>query len=100
MELVEGKERYDGASDRQRRGAAMTDYCEKLYPLCQALGQTALEMAGQCELTVTEHGTTDPKFLALTLLCRTISNFRGVVLLIQENLVVEARVLTRCCYEN
>jgi Family of unknown function (DUF5677) len=34
------------------------------------------------------------------LLCRTISNFEGVIALAKLGLIVEARTLTRCCYEN
>jgi Family of unknown function (DUF5677) len=75
-------------------------YRDKLYPLCERLVQTALEIAGQCKLTVTEQGLAHPKLLALALLCRTLTNFKGVVILTRERLVVEARVLTRCCYEN
>jgi hypothetical protein len=36
----------------------------------------------------------------LALLCRTVGNFKGVVALTKEGLVVEARSLTRSCYEN
>jgi hypothetical protein len=43
---------------------------------------------------------THPKVLVLALLSRTLSNFKGVVLLTQQRMVVEARVLARCCYEN
>jgi Family of unknown function (DUF5677) len=31
---------------------------------------------------------------------RTLSNFRGVFTLIENNLLVEARILVRCCFEN
>lgn len=75
-------------------------YSEELYPVCERLTGTALEIISGCELTVTEHGMVDPKILSLTLLCRTIANFRAVILLIKQRMVVEARVLTRCCYEN
>jgi hypothetical protein len=75
-------------------------YREKLYPICERLVRAALEMADQCELTVTKHGLADPKVLALALLCRTLTNFKGVVVLTHERLPVEARVLARCCFEN
>jgi hypothetical protein len=73
---------------------------EKLYPLCEKLAQLALEMADQCELTVTVRGMTEPKILVLALLGRTLQNFKGCILLTQAKLAVEARVLARCCYEN
>lgn len=37
---------------------------------------------------------------ALALLCRTLSNFNGAVLVIEAAMPVEARTLTRCCFEN
>lgn len=42
----------------------------------------------------------DPKVLALALLCRTLTNMNGVSLMIETDLIVEARTLTRCCFEN
>jgi Family of unknown function (DUF5677) len=38
--------------------------------------------------------------VAMTLLARTAQHMKGVILLAQEGLVVEARILTRCCFEN
>ena len=42
----------------------------------------------------------DPKVLALSLLCRTLSNTNGATVLVEAGLIVEARTLTRCCFEN
>jgi hypothetical protein len=78
----------------------MTPYLEKLLPLCEELGQTALAIAGQVELKLTEHKLLDPNLLAVALLSRTLGNFRGAVRLAEQGLLVEARVLTRCCFEN
>jgi Family of unknown function (DUF5677) len=49
---------------------------------------------------VTEKQFADPKILVLALLCRTISNFEGIIALAKLGLIVEARTLTRCCYES
>ena len=38
--------------------------------------------------------------LAIMLMSRTLSNFMGVLALIENGLVVEARILVRCCFEN
>ena len=75
-------------------------YREKLYPVCERLRQIALEIIAQCDLKVTEHGMAHPDILALTLLSRTLSNFRAMVLLTKERMIVEARVMARCCFEN
>jgi hypothetical protein len=42
----------------------------------------------------------DPIVVATTLLARTMSNFEGAILMIDQSKIVEARALTRCCYEN
>jgi hypothetical protein len=34
------------------------------------------------------------------LLARTLSNLKGALIMLREDLIVEARVLARCCYEN
>jgi hypothetical protein len=73
---------------------------EKLYPLCDRIRALALEMINQCELPVTEQGMTHPKILALALLSRALSNLKGVALMTKKRLVLEARILARCCYEN
>jgi hypothetical protein len=55
---------------------------------------------GETKIEITERLFGEPKILSLALLCRTIGNFKGVIALAKENLVVEARTLTRSCYEN
>ena len=42
----------------------------------------------------------DSKVIALALLSRTLSNFKGAAIMVREDLLVEAQVLTRCCFEN
>ena len=42
----------------------------------------------------------DPKVLAMALLARTLSNFNGTHLMVEAGMIVEARTLTRCCFEN
>ncbi|MCW2282595.1 hypothetical protein M2323_000356 [Rhodoblastus acidophilus] len=42
----------------------------------------------------------DSKRYALTLLARTINNFQAGILLVNNDFVVEARTMVRCCYEN
>jgi hypothetical protein len=75
-------------------------YRDKAYPLCQRLRQLGIEILSQSNLTVTQHGMIHPNILALALLSRTLSNFKSLILLTQQRMVVEARVLARCCYEN
>jgi len=42
----------------------------------------------------------DPKIIATLLLIRTLSNFRGTVILLRADSIVEARTIARCCFEN
>jgi hypothetical protein len=45
-------------------------------------------------------GKTELQIAALTLLARTLSNLKAVMLLLHEKQIVEARAIVRCCYEN
>jgi hypothetical protein len=42
----------------------------------------------------------DPKIVGLTILCRSITNFRAAVLLVQQEQALEAKALVRLLYEN
>lgn len=62
------------------------------------LSETAVRIVGEAEIsTDPDH---KPQLLSALLLARTIANHRGVVELVQRHLVVEARILARCCFEN
>jgi hypothetical protein len=50
--------------------------------------------------TEPEAGAADPQIVAVLLLVRTLSNFRGALILLRADRIVEARTLTRCCFEN
>jgi len=41
-----------------------------------------------------------PKVIAICLIARSLSNFRGGVTLLQQERIVEGRILARCGYEN
>jgi hypothetical protein len=68
--------------------------------LADTIGQTCLDILGGMPVTVTEKRFADPKVLAVMLASRSLSNFREVFILIENGLVVEARILVRCCFEN
>jgi hypothetical protein len=68
--------------------------------LTDTLGQTGLDILAGAPATVTEKRLADPKVLAIMLMSRTLSNFKGVFMLMDNNLVVEVRILARCCFEN
>jgi hypothetical protein len=62
--------------------------------------ELAYAIFGEAKIDITEKLFGEPKILSLAPLCRTVGNFKGVVALTKLALVVEARTLTRSCYEN
>jgi hypothetical protein len=60
----------------------------------------AIDTIGAANVALSGLGASDPKIVSLALLCRTISNFKGAIVMVREGLVTEARTLARCCYEN
>ena len=78
----------------------MMPLSERVHAFNARLLEASKQLVTACKLTVTARGMLDPKVLAYLLLCRTISNFEGMLLLEKHGLVVEARTLARCCVEN
>jgi hypothetical protein len=72
----------------------------KWFSFAEKLPSLALEIFQHQNIQVTEKGFAEPKILALALMCRTLSNFNGALAVAKLKLVVEARTLVRCCYEN
>ena len=70
------------------------------FEFAEKLIQTAYFIFGEGEVPITEKGAADPKVLAKTLLARTLSHFKSIIMMIREGMTVEARILTRCCFEN
>jgi hypothetical protein len=73
---------------------------EQWFAFADRLIALAYAIFGEAKITINEKLFVEPKILCLALLCRTLGNFKGVVALTREGLVVEARTLTRSCYEN
>lgn len=79
---------------------AILSFSDKVQAFNARLLEASTQLVTACTLTITARGMLDPKVLAYLLLCRTISNFEGMLLLAKHRLVVEARTLARCCVEN
>src|ERR1700687_4883953 len=88
----------DGTSPSERRrdmSTVLADWrahCTDIVRCAEGVFQT--------KVTITEKGFADPQFLALALLARTISNLKGAVILLDARRIVEARTITRSCFEN
>lgn len=70
-----------------------TQYCRRLHDV-------GLRIISEADFMTVDAHVKDPKVLALALLCRTLTNFNAVVMLVEAALIVEARTLTRSCFEN
>src|SRR5690349_20763206 len=82
---------------------AVTDTeLEKAIAHGDNLLSTAIDVVGNAYLHITLDQTRarNPKVIAVTILCRSITNFRASLLLVQQQQVLEARVLVRLMYEN
>ena len=73
---------------------------EEWYAFADKLILLAYSIFGEAKIDITEKLFGDPKILSLAFLCRTVGNFKGVIVLAKQGLVVEAQILTRSCYEN
>jgi hypothetical protein len=78
----------------------MRDEIDQWTEIADAIGQAALDILGGKPVTMTQKSFADPRVLAVMIMSRSLSNFRGVFLLVESGLIVEARALVRCCFEN
>jgi hypothetical protein len=71
------------------------------FQLATSIGQLGYDIIrGGPKVTVTPKGDLEPTVLATVLMSRALSNFRGVITLLTQGLIVEARILVRCCFED
>jgi Family of unknown function (DUF5677) len=73
---------------------------DALISYAQKLMDVGIEVTAQANVVIGTKWAKEPKVIALTLLCRTLGQMKGAVLLLQERMFVEAQVLVRCCIEN
>jgi hypothetical protein len=72
----------------------------KWSALANDFGQLGLAILDGPPVGIGPKGFGEKQPLGIMLMSRTLLNFKGVFTLIEADLVVEARVLVRCCYEN
>lgn len=72
----------------------------KKIEFAQELLDAAIEVVGAAKVEITAEGARNSKVLSLAVLCRSISNFRAAILLVQQEQVLEGRALARLIYEN
>jgi hypothetical protein len=81
-------------------GNTMDAEIEKALAYAQKLIDTSLAVVGAARVDLNENFARDPKVVAPTILCRSISNFRAAIRLAQQEQVLEGRAIVRMMYEN
>jgi hypothetical protein len=66
----------------------------------QKMLDAAIEVVGAAQVKLDQSWARNPKVIALAILCRSITNFRASLILVQQQQVLEARALVRLMYEN
>lgn len=66
----------------------------------ERLRDNGIRVVMESELKITEAGAADQKMIACALLGRSLSNYKGVAMMVREGLIIEARTLVRSIYEN
>jgi hypothetical protein len=72
----------------------------KWFSLAADLRDDCLSLLSQAKVELTEPLEENPGLFAFLLFCRTITNFKGALLLFQHGLIIEAQTLQRSCFEN
>ncbi len=67
---------------------------------CVNIGECIQKILETANVPFTAQSSSEPRFIALTLLSRTLSNLKGAVVLLDNDRIVEARTIARCCVEN
>ena len=71
-----------------------------LLDFAQKLVDVGIGIIAASKVEVGQEWARNPKVIALTLLSRSLGNLKGAVSMVHQNLVVEARSLTRLACEN
>jgi hypothetical protein len=85
-----------------RKRPLMTEIDDKAeyLTLAEKLVRVADGIFREAKVSEDEGHSSNPKMIGLMLLRRTVNNFAGARLLLENDFIVEARTLLRCCYEN
>jgi hypothetical protein len=80
--------------------AATVTTVEEWAAFCVRVRDVGYFLMSQCGFNGSEKGIADPRVMASCVLARTLSNLLAVRALVSERHIVEARTITRRCYEN
>ena len=84
------------------KNCRMTEQLSQAKNLAERLLGIALDVVHEARITLDQDWARNPKVVGLTLLSRSMTNFRAAMVLLYDQHVhtIEARVLARCIYEN
>jgi hypothetical protein len=95
--------RKEAETDRPKDAEAsdLTAQEEAAFAFGQEVLDLAIDLVTAAALPpITSDSPRDPKIVGLTLLCRSITNFRGALVLARSDHAVESRALVRLIFEN
>ena len=78
----------------------LTKLTDKWFSLASDLRNRCLSLAIETPLQTAYSLEESPDLFAALLFCRTITNFKGAIILLQQDLIIEAQTLQRSCFEN
>jgi hypothetical protein len=77
-----------------------TELKSKWLDFAKRLRRVGVDIFGGTSVKITEQGSADIRIVGLMLLARTLSNLKAALALTENGLIVEAKVIARCCFEN
>ena len=80
-------------TDEKQLKASWFDFANRLYPV-------GVGIFNASAIKITDQGTADIRIVGLMVLARTLRNLKAAILLANSGFIVEAKVVTRCCFEN
>lgn len=78
----------------------LTKLTDKWFSLASDLRNRCLSLVIETPLQTACSLEESPDLFAALLFCRTITNFKGAIILLQQDLIIEAQTLQRSCFEN
>lgn len=70
------------------------------FNLASDLRNSCLSLLAEAQVQTAHSLEESQELFAVLLFCRTITNFKGAIVLFQQGLIIEAQTLQRSCFEN
>lgn len=90
--MASGTEGFDEMDETELKSKWL-DFAKRLRPV-------GMDIFCRASVKVTDQHAADIRVVGLTLLARTLSNLKASIALTEAALIVDAKVIARCCFEN